>query len=45
MKVFVRLTKNKYYTCNVKESNQLDAAAAAAIKGQFYGLIPVFRFS
>jgi hypothetical protein len=45
MKVTVRLTKDKSYICNVKESNQLDAAAASALKGQFYGLMPALRFA
>lgn len=44
MKVKVRLTKGKHYNCRVKATNQLDAAAEAALKGGFYGLIPVFYF-
>ena len=44
MKVSVKLAQGKYYTCNVKATSQLEAAAKAALKGQFYGLIPVFKF-
>lgn len=45
MKVQVRLAKGKYYHCNVKAGSQLEAAAKAALKGGFYGLIPVFKFA
>ncbi len=45
MKVIVKLAKNKYYRCNIKEDNQLEAAAKAAVKGQFYGCLPVFLFA
>ena len=45
MKVHVKLAQGKYYHCRVKETSQLEAAAKAALKGQFYGLIPVFKFS
>ena len=44
MKVTVKLAQGKYYRCKVKADNQLDAAAKAAIKGRFYGLIPLFIF-
>ncbi len=45
MKVAVKLAKGKYYHCNIKENNQLEAAAKAAVKGQFYGCLPVFLFA
>ncbi len=45
MKVTVKLAKNKYYRCHIKEENQLEAAAKAAVKGQFYGCLPVFLFT
>ncbi len=45
MKVAVKLANGKYYHCNIKESNQLEAAAKAAVKGQFYGCLPVFLFT
>lgn len=44
MKVKTRLAKGHYYTCNIKEDTQLEAAAKAAVKGQFYGVIPFFTF-
>lgn len=45
MKVTIRLTKNKYYTCRVKAESQLEAAAKAALKAGLYGCMPVFKFS
>jgi hypothetical protein len=40
MKVKVKLAQGKHYICNVKATSQLEAA----VKGQFYGLIPFFKF-
>ena len=44
MKVTIKLAKNKFYTCRVKETSQLEAAAKVASRG-FYGLMPVFSFT
>ena len=45
MKVKTRLAKGHYYICNIKEVTQLEAAAKAAVKGCFYGVIPFFSFT
>ena len=44
MKVMVRLPKGRKFFCEVEETNQLDAAAAAVIKGKFYAYMPHFNF-
>jgi hypothetical protein len=44
MKITVRLAKRSYYELSVKSNNQLDAAAEAVKKGQFYGCKPYFIF-